>query len=509
MKIKYLLSLICISLFNINSGIAVEKPVIWGKISPYEINLSEYKGDTTYSGLVLCDYGTIEVSNRTFYTRHKRIKILHTTQNNTFEINIPFTSSQNYDDVLNIKAQVYRPQPDGKMVQFKYTEKDFSTIHLSKNARLKHLALTQLKNGDIIEYTYNIASLDFINLDTWFFQDTIPVLWSEIQLTFPKPFTYLVTYQEKDILSLEEENAFAENLSWMYTTNINKRKISLYKRNNILYETSDNKFRVYALNDMKKRIVLKNLNPISNPIAGGIQLKLHLFESSGYLPWIYRPLLINAIQENKELDYYKHWEPREFVGYVHYQLETWDEFNTKLVNNSNFGLSKYANPSIKQNLESITDLSEKQKIEKIFTFVKDSIKWNKEYRYVPQQNFEKVWKSGMANSAELNLFLISLLKATGLEVKPVLIRTQNLGLPQTVYPAHNQFNHVIAMVKLNNEVILLDATGAKNYLNLPEKDLHTKGWIVDKTNYGWLNIALEFKAEKETPWPQPLNEQDI
>ncbi|HJX71639.1 MAG TPA: hypothetical protein VJ346_06800, partial [Bacteroidales bacterium] len=72
---------------------------------------------------------------------------------------------------------------------------------------------------------------------------------------------------------------------------------------------------------------------------------------------------------------------------------------------------------------------------------------------------------------------------------PVLIRTSNLGQPETVFPVHHQFNHVIAMVKINEEMFLLDAiTKNKPYHELPDNDLHTIGWRVNKDDFGWMDI---------------------
>ena len=72
-------------------------------------------------------------------------------------------------------------------------------------------------------------------------------------------------------------------------------------------------------------------------------------------------------------------------------------------------------------------------------------------------------------------------------------------MPETVYPAHDQFNHVIAMVSIEGQTYLLDAIDpSKPYNILPEKDLSTKGWIVNKNNYGWLNLRENTAAEERS-----------
>jgi hypothetical protein len=48
---------------------------------------------------------------------------------------------------------------------------------------------------------------------------------------------------------------------------------------------------------------------------------------------------------------------------------------------------------------------------------------------------------------------------------------------------------VIAMVSLNEEMFLLDAIiKNKPSQELPENDLHTKGWRVNRDDFGWIDI---------------------
>ncbi|NJK85550.1 MAG: hypothetical protein HC906_05895 [Bacteroidales bacterium] len=46
-----------------------------GKISNEEFNIKGIHNDTTAPAVILCDLVTISITNRTFYTRHIRIKI--------------------------------------------------------------------------------------------------------------------------------------------------------------------------------------------------------------------------------------------------------------------------------------------------------------------------------------------------------------------------------------------------------------------------------------------------
>ena len=52
-------------------------PIRWNKITSAEFNVKPAGQDSAASAVVLCDFGNIEVTNRTFYSRHTRIKILN------------------------------------------------------------------------------------------------------------------------------------------------------------------------------------------------------------------------------------------------------------------------------------------------------------------------------------------------------------------------------------------------------------------------------------------------
>jgi hypothetical protein len=85
--------------------------------------------------------------------------------------------------------------------------------------------------------------------------------------------------------------------------------------------------------------------------------------------------------------------------------------------------------------------------------------------------------------------LIALLKAYGFEAKPFLVSTRGHGQPIELYPIRSQFNYVLAYLKHNDKVQLLDATHRQRPMGLPATSaLNNKGWIVD-AEPEWLEIV--------------------
>ncbi|WGK65286.1 DUF3857 domain-containing protein [Croceiramulus getboli] len=123
--------------------------------------------------------------------------------------------------------------------------------------------------------------------------------------------------------------------------------------------------------------------------------------------------------------------------------------------------------------------SPKELMNKAFDTIKRSIAWNsKQSKYV-DQGLEAAVLNGMGNVAEVNLNLVALLQKLDLEAHPVLVSTRDHGIP--VIPTLEGFNYVLAAVRLNDELILLDATERMSSPNLlPERTLNWVGRLIEK-----------------------------
>jgi len=178
-------------------------------------------------------------------------------------------------------------------------------------------------------------------------------------------------------------------------------------------------------------------------------------------------------------------------GFVHYKLKSWMEFNTRILASERFGkrLIKHYDYLPVFNRIVNDNMSQKEKMEVIFKYAHDSLKWNGRYSMYADRDLTKAKESGELTSGEMNLILIYLLRKAGLDADPLLIRTNNLGMPETLYPVPDQFNHVIALVELDNDFYLLDATAKdKSFGELSPDVLYTTGWRADKDNFGWIDI---------------------
>jgi len=472
-------------------------PIRWGKVSPSEFTITPQGKDAGASAIVLCDFGDIEVTNRTFYTRHTRIKILNEEGLKYASVEIPFQTKNRHDDFYALKARtlVYE---NGKVIEYGVQAGQVETIKISETWSKKKFTFPNAKPGVIIEFRYTIASLDFATLDTWYFQREIPTLWSELRFKVPEPYTYLVTFRNNRPLEPDEEVAFGGRLQWLYDTRARPRHNELARSNYLLYATAESRYKVWAMNGTDKKIIMKNLPGLAldrnnQPVTDYYpQVHFSLFESSGNLPRSFRPLVVTTHEDYETRGAWELVHDRTaLTGYVHYRMKTWSDLNANLLEHERFGQYLIKNRGGVRFIDSISgkSINAYDKMNAIYSFVKSNFRWNGEFSMYAGQDFDDFLRKRTGASADMNLLLVNLLQHAGIQADPLLIRTSDMGMPEKMYPVKGQFNHVIARAEINGTLYLLDATvDSKDTGMLNRKDIGTQGWIVRSDNPGWVEI---------------------
>jgi len=497
MKI-YINILLCL-LFTLPAiaGKSDRYPIRWNNITSAEFKVMPIGRDSAAPAIVLCDFGNIEVTNRTFYSRHTRIRILNNDGLLYATVEIPYQTRDKHDEFTEIKARTLVMQ-NGKILSYKVPASQMERIIINDRWSKLKFTFPKVAPGAIIEYEYTLASLDFENLDTWYFQCEIPTILSELRFDVPEPYTYLVTYENNRTLAPDEAEAYGYKLQWMFDTRPRQRRIDLARNNELLYATAENRFKVWALNDRRKTITMRNLPglayvPGNQPLTDFYpRVTFDLFESSGNLPRSFRPLLLTTADD---YDTRGEWQlmrdANAIPGYIHYRMKTWSQFNESLLEQDRFGKYLVKNAGGSNLIDSIAHRSQDPEVRlaSIYAYVVRNFKWNGEFSMYASQSFDDFIRQQRGSSAEINLLLVNLLQRAGIKADPLLVRTNDLGAPETMYPIRHQFNHVIAVAEIYGTQLLLDATsGTTDVRKLNKKDIGTLGWIVSETNAGWIDI---------------------
>ncbi|HEX3008132.1 MAG TPA: DUF3857 domain-containing protein, partial [Bacteroidales bacterium] len=184
---KILISLLTVMLFGVADVLAYtsKPPIKYGHILKEDLQMSTYKPDPSASAVVLCDYGTVRVGPRTEYIRHVRIKILKEDGLKYAKIEIPYRFYNHYDNIQGLKGQTFNVTENGKIVKSKTSGSDIKEVDVDNKNRKMVITLPDVKVGSVIEYKYTIVSLDLVKLRDWYFQTTIPTIWSEFRVSVP------------------------------------------------------------------------------------------------------------------------------------------------------------------------------------------------------------------------------------------------------------------------------------------------------------------------------------
>jgi hypothetical protein len=132
----------------------------------------------------------------------------------------------------------------------------------------------------------------------------------------------------------------------------------------------------------------------------------------------------------------------------------------------------------------------------IYSFVKEKVKWNKNYGFMAENGGKSAFQKGEGNVGDINLLLTAMLKYAGLKASPVVVSTRSNGIP--VYPTRSGFNYVISAIELSNGYVLLDATEPNTaFGELPSRARNWQGRIIrEDATSGWVELNSQVRSEE-------------
>ncbi len=150
---------------------AQKAPIRFGKPSMEELKKSVYDIDTSASAIVLCNYGYFD-GEHIAYTRLIRLKILKKSglKYATFTFRSMLKSS--------IRGKTFN-LVDGKPVADKLTGKSIYSEEIFNGNYVTKVTMPNVKKGSVIDLELSIPGIP----NEWYFQQDIPMLYSELNMT--------------------------------------------------------------------------------------------------------------------------------------------------------------------------------------------------------------------------------------------------------------------------------------------------------------------------------------
>lgn len=443
-----------------------------GKITQYEVDLTSYDKDPDANALIIYDIATYRFQESSEYglvlnmTFRKKIKILKQAGLKYANIEIPYYKDKNGSELVqDINAITYNYDNE-QLSKTELLSKQIFDEKIDDNYNVKKIALSDVREGSIIEYTYKIATPYYFNMRTWYFQEEIPTIHSKL-MYYACPF-YEYAFVGKNFDKFEE-----------------------YDETKIDSDLFKNK-QAYG-SDAKE--IIYTFGMYNTP----------------------------AFQDNDFVS-----SPKDFIMSLHFQLVTritrqgvktsynssWQDIIKKLIESDYFG--KYMKSAKKDCAKIIASLdlqnkNEKEKTYAIIDYVKQNYSWNKDNGIYVDATLSDFVKQKRGNDSNINLFLVALLQEAGLKAKPTILSTRNNGSIRADQPFLQFFNYVIGVVEIENDYLFADATEPLLInTELPTRCTNVLGLIVDNKNKEetWITTIQQKRLTEKQYYDITLNTED-
>lgn len=397
----------------------------FGKITPAVLQQKVYSLDSSAKAVVLSDVGAVSIEGNangwfsSHTVRHKVVHILSKAAYDEATVEIPlYTSGTEEERLEEIKAVTYNLDGD-KVVESRLEKANVFAEKRNKNLLVKKFTLPAVREGSVIEFQYRVSS-DFIqHVDPWAFQGGVPCLWSEFTFSVPQFFHYAFLSHGYQKFALSDKKD-------------RQSSFSIIRQNGA--SASDHFSFSAGVTDY--RWVMKNVPELKEESYTS-SLENHLSKIEFQLASQSDPLA-----------------PHDYRG-------TWTGLTKDLLASEYFGnglsgsagwLADDLKPMFAGNTSSL------EKAEKIYRYVRDNFTCTNHNSIYTDQSLKNVYKTRKGRSSEINLLLTLMLRAAGLQADPVILSRASHGYAYALYPLITRFNYVVTQLRLDDNVVYLDAS---------------------------------------------------
>lgn len=457
---KYIILLLLIS-----SQIISAQKYEMGKVTKEELEQTTHPTDTSAVAAILFHKG------KSFFEYHQEKGFILITE---VETKIKIYKKEGLD-FANKEVAIYIGESEKENVEFSkaYTynlenskiektklkrEGEFDEI-TNKYWAKKKIVMPNVREGSIIEYKYVLRSPFYSTFPDWYFQNSIPVDYSEYKTQIPEYFYYN-----------------AHKTGWIFPKEVkskqgNKIILTSSERNASSgknYKTTFNRDEINYI-DYQVTYTLENIPAIKE--------ESYVNNIANY-----------AVKVQHELS-----QTRFPNSHLKSFSTTWEDVAKNIYDSENFGSelkkSGYFEDEINKLLLNIT--SKEEQIKAIYQFVKNKVKWDNYNGIYCDKGVKKAYNDRSGNVAEINLMLTAMLRHAGFEANPVLVSTRSNGI--SIFPSRTGYNYVITAVELDHKIHLLDATSKFSTQNiLPLRAINWMGRLIKKDG---TSIAIDLLSK--------------
>ncbi|GAA4277141.1 DUF3857 domain-containing protein [Aquimarina mytili] len=421
----------------------------FGKVSKEELLETSYPTDSSANAAVLYENKKIYYDyNQSYGFRlitevYKRVKFYNQKgfENASEEVFL-YKSGGSKEEVSSLKGVTYS-LIDNKIVQTKLKKEGVFEDEYSENRNQLKFTMPSLTEGSIVEFKYKIISPFIYNIDKIYLQQKIPIKKLEVKVAMPEYFN------------------FKKNMTGYLPIDLKDSRGS----GKIAFNTKSGAGRYGGVNTVSRNEIdyTININTITASNVPAFKVEPYCGNSDNYLSSIVYELQFERYP-NRPIKHYS---------------TTWEAVAKSIFNHPKFGGELKKNNYFKEEVDQIIGKTSDptRRTALLYNFVKNKMTWNRKYGSITRDGVKKAYKEGVGNSAEINIMLISMLDYAGVDVKPVLVSSIRRTI--SLFPTLEGFDYVVARVKLDKNILYLDATDKYGEPNvLPDRVIHGSGRVI-------------------------------
>jgi len=406
------------------------------KVSEEELSMKTYPNDTTAEAVILYDSGSSQIRYESedfmlTYERFVRIKILKQSGVEWGNFNISlYSDGSNREEMSNPKGTTFNFE-NGKISKSELKKDGIFRERQNKYWETLRLAMPSVKVGSVIDLKYTIRTNLTWNLRTWIFQYTIPVKWSQYEVTYPEYYTYNQSTLGYHPMLYAKTDHKEASINYSETVENNTNALSgggirKMVSHSILYQANVFDYAAKDVPAMKTEPYLTTLDNFTT------QVKFELANTNFTL----------------------------VGGHFKNYTTSWIDIAKLLNNSDNFGMelrsNGFAEDVVKELTKGTTD--EQKKLDLIYHHVQKTMKWDGHKTLYTDKSLKKAYSDKTGSSAEINLLLVAMLNKAGISANPVVLSTRNNGMLNPSHASISNCNYVIVQAIVNDKPVLLDAT---------------------------------------------------
>lgn len=389
----------------------------FGKPTAQELALTTYAPDPTAKAVILYEKGSYKFEEEyehhlTFFklkeTVYRKIKILSEDEKEKHSTVSIFVigNSLDYERVSQIRAVTTNPNGQTHVSPGQIFTKKHPNNHYEIT-----FTFPNVQKGSILEFEYTVSSSNYFRLSDWYFQHSIPTIYSEFYAEIPGFFTYTRTLLGKHPL-------------WINKADI--KKYCFYFNNN--KNNAECEVLTYAMQNVPA-LVEEDYMLSPRNYANRINFELE-----------------RIIYQNGERKIYaRDWKT------VEQEFKTDKKIGRQLNNESFF------KGNLPSEILSITNKTDRAKA--VYRFIQNHFNLSTDrYSIFYENDVRKAFNSNTGNATEINMALVNALNAAGIDAYLSFSATRQKGLPIKDMAVINDFNYAMAFAKIDNVNYFLDAS---------------------------------------------------